>query len=66
VARKVAIDELVGATEIARRLGMKQTHTVHEWRKRYDDFPPPLAELAMGHVWAWSDVERWAKATGRL
>lgn len=29
------------------------------------DFPPPLAVLAMGKVWAADDVERWAKRKGR-
>jgi hypothetical protein len=25
-----------------------------------------FARLAMGLVWNWSEVERWAKSTGRL
>lgn len=66
VTRKVAVEDLVGAAEIAARLGMRQNHTVHEWRKRYADFPAPIAELAMGHVWSWTEVARWAKRTGRL
>jgi predicted DNA-binding transcriptional regulator AlpA len=65
VIRRVAVNQLVGAAEIAHRLGKKQTHIVHEWRKRYPDFPEPVATLTMGMVWAWSDVERWAKANGR-
>lgn len=60
------MDQLVGATEIASRLGMKQSHIVHEWRKRYDDFPAPVVTLTQGMVWVWSDVERWARATDRL
>ena len=60
------MDQLVGATEIADRLGLKLPQTVRDWRRRYDDFPQPVATLAMGHVWHWPDVERWARATGRL
>lgn len=60
------MDQLVGAAEIAQRLGMKQNHIVHEWRRRYADFPPPVATLKQGMVWNWPEVERWAKATGRL
>jgi hypothetical protein len=66
VARKVTVDDLVGATEIAARLGLTQSRVVHQWRQRHVDFPAPIATLAMGMVWAWPDVERWARMTGRL
>lgn len=62
----VDVREIVGATEIAQRLGVARPQTVHVWRYRYDDFPEPIAELAAGLVWAWSDVEKWARRTGRL
>lgn len=58
--------ELVGAAEIAQRLGAGRTSVVHDWRRRYPDFPKPVTTLTMGHVWVWTDVEKWAKATGRL
>ena len=60
------MDQLVGATEIAERLDLSSTQTVRDWSRRHDDFPRPVATLTMGQVWAWPDVERWAKATGRL
>ena len=60
------MDQLVGASEIARRLGAKQRQAVHLWRKRYEDFPEPVATLDMGLVWYWPEVERWARRTGRL
>ena len=28
-------------------------------------FAEPVASLQAGHVWAWPDVEKGAKATGR-
>ena len=59
------MDQLVGAAEIAKRLGVKRSGVVHDWRHRHPDFPQPVASLQAGHVWAWPDVERWAKATGR-
>lgn len=58
-------DLLVGATEIADRLDVAR-QMVHIWRQRHPDFPEPVATLAMGLVWYWPEVERWAKATGRL
>ena len=58
--------DLVGATEIAIRLGMGKASVVHDWMARYPEFPEPVARLKAAHVWAWPDVEKWAKATGRL
>lgn len=29
------------------------------------DFPEPVAALTMGKVWRTSDIEMWAKETGR-
>lgn len=64
--RTVRIEHLVGAAEIAQRLGVKRRQVVHGWRNIYPDFPEPIAELAQTLVWSWPDVEAWAKATGRL
>ena len=58
--------DLVGAAEIASRLGMATASVVHDWRSRYPEFPEPVAKLKAAHVWAWPDVEKWARATGRL
>ena len=61
--------DLVGATEIAQRLGVSRPQVVYTWRRRLSGdkaFPAPIAELSMGLVWAWSDVEAWARRTGRL
>jgi predicted DNA-binding transcriptional regulator AlpA len=60
------VNDLVGATEIAKRLGAARPQVVHSWHRRYDDFPEPVARLERALVWAWSDVERWARRTGRL
>jgi len=57
---------MVGAHEIAERLGKSTGGSlVHDWRRRYPDFPQPVATLSAGLVWAWPDVAAWAKATGR-
>lgn len=62
--RLVDPDDLVGAAEIGQRLHVESI-SVHSWLRRYADFPRPIAKLRAGNVWAWSDVEAWAKATGR-
>jgi len=65
VAKLVDPADLVGATEIARRLGLTRSQVVHTWRARYPDFPEPVAELAQALIWSWPEVEAWAIATGR-
>jgi predicted DNA-binding transcriptional regulator AlpA len=62
----VDADDLVGAAEVAERLDVSRPQVVHMWRRRHPEFPAPVAQLAMGLVWAWPDVERWARGTGRL
>jgi hypothetical protein len=62
----VNVDDLVGAAEIADRLDIAHPETVHAWRKRYVDFPEPVAQLRQALIWSWPDVEAWAKSTGRL
>ena len=66
MGRRLDIDQLVGAAEIAERLGLKTRQSIHVWRQRYPDFPEPVLKLSMGNVWNWPDVERWAKKTGRM
>jgi hypothetical protein len=66
VGRQVDVTQLVGTAEIAKRLGVKRPELVHDWRRRHADFPDPVARLAIGFVWAWPDVETWARRTGRL
>ena len=64
----VALDpaHLVGTAEIADRLGLAHRETVHNWRRRYKDFPPPAVERGHTMLWHWPDVEAWARRTGRL
>jgi hypothetical protein len=62
----VKVQDLVGAAEIAQRLGVARPGVVHDWHRRHRDFPEPVAKLQQAYVWAWPDVEQWAKSTGRL
>lgn len=66
MGRKIDADHLVGATEIAERLGVARAQTVHVWRGRHPDFPEPVATLQTAMVWYWPDIETWARRTGRL
>jgi len=61
------IGDLVSVTEIAQRAGTTPG-MVHSWRRRHPDFPPPVAQLAIGPVWDWPPVAAWLarpRRTGR-
>lgn len=58
--------DLVGAAEIAERLGWAHPQTVHTTRRRHPEFPPPVARLRQALVWSWPEVASWARDTGRL
>ena len=57
MGRRVDADQLVGTAEIAQRLGLANSRLVHDWRRRYDDFPEPVAKLTGSLIWYWPDVE---------
>lgn len=50
---------IVDVTEIAQRLG-RSVGAIHQARRRHVDFPEPVRTLAVGPVWWWPDIERWA------
>lgn len=66
MARLIDPSQLVGAAEIAERLGAARPQVVHTWRQRYPDFPKPVAELRQALIWDWTEVRSWAVRTGRL
>jgi hypothetical protein len=54
----------VGAAEIATRLRVKP-QTVHAWRHR-KLMPAPRWTVSGQPAWDWSEIEAWARRTGRL
>lgn len=56
--------ELVIAVDIAKRLGMSPQRV--NVLTSSAGFPTPLGKLGRSAVWRWSNVERWARSTGRL
>jgi predicted DNA-binding transcriptional regulator AlpA len=51
------VDALVGAPDIAERLGLSHPETVHNWIKRDPDFPKPVAAVSGVRAWNWPDVK---------
>jgi predicted DNA-binding transcriptional regulator AlpA len=54
---------VVAAAEIGQMLGLGRTR-VHMLINDVD-FPPPIAELRVGKVWLYADIEAYAARTGR-
>lgn len=65
MGKKIDVDDLVGAHEIAQRLGVARPQVIHEWRRRHADFPEPIAALKTALIWDWREISLWAKSTGR-
>ena len=55
---------VVGAAEIAEMLGGLSRQRVSQLTTD-EEFPAPIARLAMGSVWRYDDVKAWAERRGR-
>jgi predicted DNA-binding transcriptional regulator AlpA len=66
MGRLVDVDDLVDATEIARRFGVARQSVIHDWRRRHGDFPKPVYTSTRTRVWVWADVHAWGVETKRL
>lgn len=66
VPRPLDPKDIVGAQEIARRLGRAHSTIVHSWHRRLKDFPKPITVISAGKLWDWKEIEAWARKTKRL
>ena len=62
--KKVELEELVTGADIGRRLGVSRQRA-HQLAAG-DGFPAPLGRVGNYLVYRWADIEKWAKADGRL
>ena len=53
-------DQLVTASEIAERLGLKDGQVVLDLCRHRVAFPAPVGRRARALIWSWNDVELWA------
>lgn len=58
-------DSLVSAAEIARLAGVGRA-AVSNWRRRYPDFPEPVAESGAAPAFRGDEVRRWLRDQGKL
>jgi len=66
MGRRVDLEDLVAAQQIAERFGLAQVQSVYNWLTRYPDFPEPVWQLGRLRLWLWPEVRAWGIATGRL
>lgn len=60
---RAAVSDLVSVAEIATRAG-RPVNTIQSWRRRHNDFPSPVAQLAAGPIWNWPAIAMWISARG--
>lgn len=56
--RLIDPDNIGDMAAIAEDVGVSPA-TVKSWRQRHDDFPEPIATLAIGPVWDLEEVTEW-------
>jgi hypothetical protein len=61
VLRRVLLDDLVDAHDVARILGLTHRNTVSQYQHRYPDMPRPVLDLGRGRpsLWLRPEIERW-------
>lgn len=62
VGRRLDVEQLIGAAEIAQLAGANR-NIVHLWRHRYPDFPKPVRVLSQGALWYLPEVTAWLRDT---
>jgi predicted DNA-binding transcriptional regulator AlpA len=62
MGRKVYVDDLIDAREVAEVLGLAHRNTVSEYQARYPEMPRPVVERPGGRsrLWLRPEIERWA------
>ncbi len=55
--------DVVGVPEIAEILGVSRQR-VYQLIDTYEDFPAPVATLAVGRIWSRDAVEAWNRLHG--
>jgi len=63
---QIDTDQLVDLAEVAALIGIDNPRGVSVYRRRYRDFPTPVIVKGRCVLWLRSDVEAWARETGRL
>ena len=68
MGRRVDVDQLIDSHAVAEILGLAQFNSVSGYQRRYPEMPRPVVDMGRGRckLWLRSEVELWARRTGRL
>ncbi len=63
VTRRVDLDDLIDAVDVAQILGLSQSNSVYLYLKRYPDMPRPVVDRGprRAKLWLRSEVESWGR-----
>jgi predicted DNA-binding transcriptional regulator AlpA len=63
MGRKIEIDDLADAHDVAALLGLAQSNTVHQYQLRYPDMPRPIYAPGKrrAKLWLRSEIEAWVR-----
>ena len=64
MGRRVDVDDLAGAADLAVALGYQHIQSLHSLRHRRADFPSPIFSTEGVHVWSRSEVVDWFNTEG--
>lgn len=61
MGRRIDVDDLVSAAEVAGILGLAHHNSVTTYLHRYADFPAPIVDKSNGRIRLWlrEDIVRW-------
>lgn len=59
------MQEFVGLSEIA-EIAEASNQTVNNWKKRYADFPKPIAQIKAGEFYDKEQIIKWLKRRGKI
>jgi hypothetical protein len=67
MGRKIDVDDLIDANEVARLLGLAHRNSVTTYLNRYPDMPRPTVEIRGSRIRLWSrpEIMSWATRPGR-
>lgn len=63
VGRRIDIDELIDATDVAEIVGLAQSNSVYVYQRRYPDMPRPVLDRgpSRAKLWLRPEIEAWAR-----
>jgi predicted DNA-binding transcriptional regulator AlpA len=67
MGRKVDIEDLLDAGQVAELLGLSHRNAITLYQRRYEDMPRPIVIRNSGRTCLWlrGEIAAWAKQTGR-